>query len=89
MLETTPFDLVIMDVQMPVMDGISTLKHIRGSGKAFASIPVIAATAYAMGGDKEKLLASGMDGYVSKPMTVKEVMREIDAVMNDTKEREA
>ena len=87
LLETNPFDLVLIDVQMPVMDGITTVQHIRQSGKAYAFIPVIAVTAYSMNGDKEKFLAAGMDGYVSKPMTTNSMRDAIEAVLNATKAR--
>ncbi|WP_027366986.1 PAS domain-containing hybrid sensor histidine kinase/response regulator [Desulfocurvibacter africanus] len=64
------FDLVLMDVQMPEMDGLETTRRIREhDGRLFdPAIPIIAVTAYAMKGDQERFLAAGMDGYVSKPV---------------------
>ncbi|MDP2277655.1 MAG: response regulator [Nitrospirota bacterium] len=59
--------LILMDIQMPVMDGIAAMKAIRAEPET-ASIPVIALTSYAMKEDKEKFLAKGFDGYISKPI---------------------
>ena len=68
-LEQEPYDLVFMDVQMPIMDGFTSTQKIRerekGTGK---HITIIAMTAHAMKGDKEQCLESGMDGYISKPI---------------------
>jgi PAS domain S-box-containing protein len=62
------FDLVLMDVHMPVMDGIEAVSRLRASNAPWASTPVIALTADAMQGDRERFLAAGMDGYVAKPI---------------------
>ena len=70
-LETLPYDLVLMDIQMPVMDGYETTRHIRDPQSAVLNhqIPVIAMTAYAMRGDREKCLKQQMDDYIAKPIT--------------------
>jgi PAS domain S-box-containing protein len=60
------FDLILMDIQMPIMDGLTATRHIRE--KAQERIPIIALTAYAIKGDKEKFLKKGMDDYISKPI---------------------
>ena len=69
-LASQKFDLILMDIQMPEMDGIEATRHIRIQDRFGANqhIPVIAVTAYAMAGDKEKFLAAGMDDYISKPV---------------------
>jgi len=70
------FDLILMDVSMPIMDGIEACQRIRGSGNSRKrDIPIIALTAYAMAGDKEKFLAAGMSGYVAKPVGIESLMQ--------------
>ncbi len=67
LLEQDTFDIVLMDVQMPVMDGFIATRKIRASKSKSANIPIVAMTANAMKGDKEKCLAAGMNDYLSKP----------------------
>ena len=64
-------DLVLMDIQLPDIDGVEALRRLR-SDERTASIPVLALTAQAMHGDHERFLAAGFDGYVSKPVNVVE-----------------
>jgi two-component system, chemotaxis family, CheB/CheR fusion protein len=76
-LKDTLFDLVLMDIQMPEMDGIEATRRIRSGKHGRADIPIIALTAYAMKGDREKFLENGMDGYVTKPVDFDELARTI------------
>lgn len=72
------YDLILMDIQMPVMDGLTATQVIREKEKETKThIPIIALTARAMKDDKEKCLKAGMDGYVSKPIRPKELFKEI------------
>ena len=66
-LQLGTFDLVLMDIQMPVMDGLEATRTIR-QNRQFKDLPVIAMTAHAMAGDKNKSLAAGMNGHITKPI---------------------
>jgi len=74
-LELLPYDLVLMDIQMPEMDGITATRHIRGHGSTARepNVPIIAMTAHAMKGDREKCLEAGMNDYVAKPVQPREL----------------
>jgi CheY-like chemotaxis protein len=73
-----------MDVQMPVMDGLEATAAIRQSEKSNGNhLPIIAMTANAMIGDKEHCLQAGMDGYVAKPLSVKDLFEVIEGVVKN------
>ena len=74
-----PFDVVLMDCQMPIMDGYEASKRIRGSRNCHyqSDIPIVALTANAMKGDKEKCFEAGMDGYLTKPMLPEALEKEL------------
>ena len=77
-----PFDLVLMDVQMPEMDGFEAVAAIRDAERSRGSrTPVIALTAHAMSGDRERCLAAGMDGYLTKPVKLAQLVAAIDDVV--------
>ena len=75
------FDLILMDVQMPEMDGLTATERIRASEGPGKRIPIIALTAGVMKNDREKCIAAGMDDYVSKPFKVDELFAKIDSVV--------
>jgi signal transduction histidine kinase/CheY-like chemotaxis protein len=77
----TQVDLILMDIQMPVMGGVDAAAMIRDlerKSEAVHAVPIIALTAYSLEGDREKYLATGMDGYLSKPVTIDELASVLD-----------
>jgi CheY-like chemotaxis protein len=83
-LEYQPVDLVLMDVQMPEMDGLQATAIIRERERVTGEhVPIIALTAYAMKGDHERCLAAGMDSYVAKPLNVQNLFAAIARVLPD------
>ena len=66
-------DLVLMDIELPDLDGVNALRRLRTNERT-AEIPVLAVTAQAMRGDRERFLAAGFDGYISKPVNVGELL---------------
>ncbi|MDC7717561.1 response regulator [Vogesella sp. DC21W] len=85
-LAAAHFDLVLMDMQMPVMDGLEACQRIRAMQAAgsLTPLPIIALTANAMSGDRERYLQAGMDGYISKPIDAIRTLEEIHRVLGDT-----
>ena len=76
------FDLVLMDVQMPIMGGLEAAAAVRVmEERTGGHIPIIALTAHAMNGDRERCLAAGMDGYLSKPIRGNELLEQIEALV--------
>lgn len=72
--------LILMDIQMPVIDGTEAFRILRSEPET-KDIPVIALTSYAMRGDREKFLEQGFNGYISKPINVKEFMNTVKSVL--------
>lgn len=75
MCKINKYDLILMDIQMPIMDGVEAAKRIRENDKV---TPIVAITAYALKGDRERFLLKGMDGYISKPIKVEELFSTIE-----------
>jgi CheY-like chemotaxis protein len=76
-------DLIVMDIHMPVMDGLQAAAEIRKNPQT-NSIPILAATAKAMSGDRERCLASGCNAYLAKPFTHRELGAEIKKLLKDS-----
>ena len=76
------FDLIILDIHMPEMDGFEVLRRIKARESAIKHLPVMALTADAMRGDRERMLMAGMDGYVAKPIVLDDFFGEITRVLN-------
>jgi two-component system, cell cycle response regulator DivK len=77
---TEALDLILMDVQLPETDGITALGMLKADPRTCA-IPIAALTAYAMKGDRERLLQAGFDAYIEKPITYVEFMSQVDALL--------
>lgn len=77
-------DLILMDIQLPGMDGLETTKRIRQSW----DVPIIAVTSYAMAGDRERLLVAGCSGYIEKPINPETIMKEIAAYLDKPEDRQ-
>ncbi len=77
--ESAP-NLVLLDLQIPVMDGFAVLSRLRQDPR-FASLPVVAVTAYAMRGDREKALAAGFDAYLTKPIDATALRAQVEQLL--------
>jgi two-component system cell cycle response regulator DivK len=77
MLETAPVDLVLMDINMPDMDGYTLTAKIKAIDK-FSKTPIVAVTANVMRGDREKSLGAGCDGYIQKPIDIDTLSQQIE-----------
>jgi two-component system cell cycle response regulator DivK len=71
-------DVILMDIRLPDMEGTEVVRRLKEESQT-AGIPVIALTAYAMKGDRERFLAAGFDGYLEKPISVKELPKQVRA----------
>ena len=89
-LEQNKFDIVLMDIQMPIMNGAEAITEIRNKEKGTAfHQPVIALTAFAMRGDNKHYLEDGFDGFVSKPLSIKELVQEMNRLTKTVEVSEA
>jgi CheY-like chemotaxis protein len=93
-LQSTPFDLVLMDIHMPELDGQRAFDQLRRGIGPNASVPVIALTADSMRGDREKYMARGFSGYVSKPIDQRSILSVVEeclagATTHDDRRRRA
>jgi len=75
-------DLILMDIQLPIIDGYEATRRIKGSAE-LKSIPIIAVTSYALSGDQAKARAAGCDGYVSKPFSPRELLARVREYLPD------
>ncbi|HWY54814.1 MAG TPA: response regulator [Terriglobales bacterium] len=82
-LEESRPDILLLDLGMPVLDGYGTVRRVRAN-PGFATLPVLAVTAYAMQGDKERILRSGFDGYLSKPINPTLLFQELERLFSAT-----
>jgi two-component system cell cycle response regulator DivK len=81
-----PFDLILLDIQLPTMDGYAVARALR-CNDAIRNIPIVAVTSYAMLGDREKTLAAGCDGYLEKPIDPETFVTEISQYLPSSPER--
>jgi CheY-like chemotaxis protein len=81
-------DLLLLDIGMPLIDGFGVIRQLR-ENPLFAALPVVAITAYAMQGDRERILSSGFDGYLSKPVNAQLLAQELDRLLSKPNSRSA
>jgi CheY-like chemotaxis protein len=74
-------DLILCDIQIPKIDGFEVIRRIKSMNNALSTIPIIAITAYAMVGDKEKILSTGCDGYISKPIEPEVFVSQVESFL--------
>ncbi|HKJ38375.1 MAG TPA: response regulator, partial [Anaerolineales bacterium] len=77
-------DIILMDIQMPVMNGLEAIKRLRADSR-FASTPMIALTALAMPGDRERCIEAGANEYMSKPVSLKGLVKSIELLLQQNK----
>ncbi|MGE3320505.1 MAG: response regulator [Candidatus Berkiella sp.] len=83
--KTSKCDLIICDIQLPKIDGLEIIRRLKTRSNPLRTIPIIAITAYAMIGDREKILLAGADGYISKPVEPENFVNEIESFLTDNK----
>jgi CheY-like chemotaxis protein len=88
MIEQTQPDILLLDIGMPVLDGFGVIRKIR-ENPCLAALPVLAVTAYAMQGDREKIMKSGFNGYLSKPVNARSLAEELERLLSQREDRNA
>ena len=88
MIAQTQPDIVLLDIGMPVLDGFGVIREIRENPR-WATLPVLAVTAYAMQGDREKIMKSGFNGYLSKPVDARSLAEELKRLLSKRDDRNA
>jgi CheY-like chemotaxis protein len=88
MIEQTQLDILLLDIGMPVLDGFAVVRKLRENPR-LAGLPALAVTAYAMQGDREKILSSGFDGYLSKPVNARLLGEELDRLLGKRGDHDA
>jgi CheY-like chemotaxis protein len=88
-LRAESFDIVLMDIQMPIMDGIQATKVIRAFDEPWHDIPIVALTAHAMAGHSDAYKAAGMNGFVSKPFSIDVLVSEMSRAIAETRDADA
>ena len=86
MIEQTQPDILLLDIGMPVLDGFGVIRKIR-ENPCLATMPVLAITAYAMQGDREKIMKSGFNGYLSKPVDARALAEELKRLLTKPVDR--
>ena len=82
MIERTQPDILLLDIGMPVLDGFGVVRALR-ENPLLAMLPAVAVTAYAMQGDRERILSAGFDGYLSKPVNAACLAEELDRLLGE------
>jgi CheY-like chemotaxis protein len=88
MVEQTQPDILLLDIGMPVLDGFGVIRKIRENPR-LATLPVLAVTAYAMQGDREKIMKSGFSGYLSKPVDARSLAQELERLLSKRDDQNA
>jgi CheY-like chemotaxis protein len=88
MIEQNQPDILLLDIGMPVLDGFGVIRKIR-ENPCLARLPVLAVTAYAMQGDREKIMKSGFNGYLSKPVDARSLADELKRLLSTRDDRNA
>jgi CheY-like chemotaxis protein len=86
MIEHAHPDRLLLDIGMPVLDGFAVMRKIR-ENPDIATLPVLAVTAYAMQGDEEKIMKSGFNGYLSKPVNARSLAQELERLLGQGEDR--